>query len=59
METRYSKAGLLSQMKGAPTELNENLDPLTQAQFQDSQSWTVKDHLTPLAAWERSVVIFM
>ncbi len=62
METRYSKAELLSQMGGAWTELNGSLERLTPAQMteiRDAQGWAVKDHLVHMAAWERSVVVYL
>ncbi len=62
METRYSKAELVSQIAGAWTELSQTLDRLTEEQMtqvRDSQGWAVKDHLTHIAAWERSVVVFL
>ncbi len=62
METRHSKAELMSQIEGAWTQLNAALDRLTPAQMteiRDAQGWAVKDHLVHLAAWERSVVVFL
>ncbi len=62
METRYSKAELVSQIAGAWTDLSETLHRLTEEQMtriRDSQGWAVKDHLIHIAAWERSVVVFL
>ncbi len=62
METRYSKVELVSQIAGAWTELQETLDRLTEehlTQIRDSQGWAVKDHLIHIAAWERSVVVYL
>lgn len=62
MERRYSKADLLNAIEGAWTKLNEALDSLTQEQMtqvRDPEGWSVKDHLAHMAAWERSVVVFL
>ena len=62
METRHSKAELLSEIEGAWTRLNDALECLTEAQMtdiRDPQGWAVKDHLIHIAAWERSVAVFL
>ena len=62
METRYSKAELLHQMEAAWTQLDGTLERLTPAQMtqiRDPQGWAVKDHLVHIAAWERSVVVYL
>lgn len=62
MERRYTKADLLNAIEGAWTNLNAALDRLTQEQMtetRDPQGWAVKDHLVHIAAWERSVVVFL
>ncbi len=62
METRHSKAELMSEIDRAWTRLNEALDRLTEAQMteiRDPQGWAVKDHLVHIAAWERSVAVFL
>ena len=62
METRYSKAELLRQMRAAWTELDGSLGRLTPAQMtqiRDAQGWAVKDHLVHITAWERSVVAYL
>jgi hypothetical protein len=62
METRHSKAELISEIEGAWSKLNATLDRLTPAQMteiRDTQGWAVKDHLVHLAAWERAVVGFL
>jgi hypothetical protein len=61
-EMRPGKAELLSDIDQTWTKLNEALDRLTpeqMTQIRDPQGWAVKDHLTHLAAWERSVVVFL
>ena|SRR5438874_99829 len=61
-ETLPGKAELLSEIDQTWTKLNEVLDRLTpeqMTQIRDPQGWAVKDHLTHLAAWERSVVFFL
>ncbi len=62
METRYSKAHLMSEIDAAWSELSQTLDRLTEeqlTQIRDAQGWTVKDHLAHIAAWERSVVVYL
>ncbi len=62
METRHSKAELMSEIDRAWTRLNEALDRLTEAQMtdiRDPQGWAVKDHLVHIAAWERSVAVHL
>jgi hypothetical protein len=62
MEPRHSKADLLGAIEGAWTSLNAALDRLTaeqMTQIRDPQGWAVKDHLVHIAAWERSVVVFL
>ena len=61
-ERPYSKAVLLSEIEAAWMKLNEALDKLTPEQMteiRDPQGWAVKDHLVHIAAWERSVVVFL
>lgn len=62
MERRYTKADLLNAIDGAWTNLNAALDRLTEEQMtetRDAEGWAVKDHLVHIAAWERSVVVFL
>lgn len=62
MGTRYTKADLMGELDSAWTGLNQALDRLTEAQMtqiRDSHGWAVKDHLSHMAAWERSVVAFL
>ncbi len=62
MEPRHTKAELVSEIEAAWTKLNATLDHLTHAQMteaRDAEGWTVKDHLAHIAAWERSVVVFL
>ena len=62
MEPRHSKADLEREIEGAWSRLNDALDRLTPAQMtevRDAEGWAVKDHLVHLAAWERSVVVFL
>ena len=62
MQVRYGKAELLREIEGAWAKLNEALDGLTQEQMtdiRDPEGWAVKDHLIHMAAWERSVVVFL
>ena len=57
-----TKAELLANIERTWAALNAALDRLTEAQMttlKDGQGWGVKDHLTHLAAWERSVVFFL
>ncbi|MEA2576132.1 MAG: hypothetical protein QOH93_3430 [Chloroflexia bacterium] len=62
MERRFTKADLLSAIEESWTKLNDALGRLTEqqmTQIRDHEGWTVKDHLTHIAAWERSVVVFL
>ena len=62
METRHTKAELMSEVDAAWTSLNAVLDRLTATQLsevRDEQGWNVKDHLMHMAVWERSVVVFL
>src|SRR5262245_33861769 len=58
-ERPITKAQLLKETDHAWSELNAALDRLTDEQMigiRDPQGWAVKDHLTHLTAWERSMV---
>ena len=62
LEHRYTKADLLHEIDTAWTPLNAALDGLTETQMtdvRDAAGWAVKDHLVHIAAWERSVVVFL
>jgi hypothetical protein len=62
MEPRHTKAELLSEINQAWTNLNtalDNLIPEQMTDIRDPEGWTVKDHLVHIAAWERSVVVFL
>lgn len=54
-----TKAQLLKETDQRWSELNAALDRLTDDQMtniRDAAGWAVKDHLTHIAAWERSIV---
>jgi hypothetical protein len=54
-----TKAQLLKETDQRWSELNAALDRLTDDQMtniRDAEGWAVKDHLTHIAAWERSMV---
>jgi hypothetical protein len=56
------KSELLEDIEDSWVELNGALDRLTEAQkttIRDPQGWGVKDHLTHMTAWERSMVFFL
>jgi hypothetical protein len=58
----YKKADLLTEIESSWSELNAALDSLTEAQMtdpKDAEGWAVKDHLTHMAAWERSMVFLL
>ncbi|MDQ3930784.1 MAG: ClbS/DfsB family four-helix bundle protein, partial [Chloroflexota bacterium] len=62
MERRYTKADLINAIDESWAKLNEALDRLTPEQMteiRDPEGWAVKDHLVHIAAWERSVVVFL
>ena len=61
-ERRYSKAELVREIDAAWTTLTavvERLTPAQMTELRDPQGWTATDHLMHLAAWERSVVVFL
>jgi uncharacterized damage-inducible protein DinB len=54
-----NKAELLTLIEQSRQTLEEALNRLSEAQLtelKDAQGWSVKDHLTHLAAWERGMV---
>jgi hypothetical protein len=56
------KAQLLAEIDKAWADLNTFFAGLSEAQMttlHDGQGWTVKDHLTHIAAWEESVIFFL
>jgi hypothetical protein len=62
MQRRYGKAELLSEVERTWSALNGALGRLTpeqMAEIRDPEGWAVKDHLVHMAAWERSVVVFL
>lgn len=62
VERRYTKADLLREIDDAWTTLTDVLDGLTDApmaEVRDAAGWTATDHLVHLAAWERSVVVYL
>jgi hypothetical protein len=57
-----TKAELLAQITRDWAALNRLLDNLSETQWttiKDAEGWAVKDHITHLIAWERSVVAFL
>jgi hypothetical protein len=57
-----TKAELLADLDRTWADLSATLDRLTSAQMtgnHDAAGWTVKDHITHLIAWERSVLVFL
>jgi hypothetical protein len=62
IEHRYTKADLVHEIDDAWSTLTAALDGLTETQMtevRDAAGWAVKDHLVHIAAWERSVVVFL
>ena len=56
------KTELIAEIEAAWAALHSYLAQLSEAQMttvHDHQRWTVKDHLTHMAAWEESVVVFL
>ena len=56
------KATLIGEIGNAWSDLQSFLEPLTERQatlIRDDHGWSVKDHLTHLAAWEQSVIAFL
>ena len=57
-----TKTELLEDIDGSWASLNALLERLTETQMttlEDTQGWTVKDHVIHMTAWERSVVFFL
>ncbi len=57
-----TKANFLKRLDDAWEKLNTFLNGLTESRMtevKDADGWTVKDHLSHMAAWERSVVCFL
>lgn len=56
-----TKVELLTAIEGAWPTLNAMLDRLTPSQLllTDGEGWTVQDHVTNMAIWERSVVFLL
>lgn len=57
-ETQLSKADLLDRIESAWEELNvviQGLDETRLARIDEETGWSVADHLTHLAAWERGI----
>jgi len=60
--TYTTKANLLGEIREAWKVLNSCLDSLSEMQMTtilDAHEWSIKDHLTHLSIWERSVVFFL
>src|SRR5687768_13010570 len=58
-ERPLTKTQLMKEIESTWPALNAALDKLTDEQMtniRDAEGWAVKDHLTHLAAWERSMV---
>src|SRR5687768_15407804 len=58
-ERPLTKTQLMKEIESTWPVLNAALDTLTNEQMtdiRDAEGWAVKDHLTHLAAWERSMV---
>ncbi len=61
-QRRIGKTELLAEIDRDWAALQDALSRLTPEQLtelRDPQGWSAKDHLTHLAAWERSVVYFL
>lgn len=61
-QRQISKTELMAQIDRDWAALQDNLSRLTPEQLtelRDHEGWSAKDHLTHLAAWERSVVYFL
>jgi hypothetical protein len=57
-----TKAQLIEDTNRSWAELNHLLDNLSEDQLtnlHDPQGWSVKDHISHMAAWERSAVYFL
>lgn len=61
-EPRHTKAELLAKMDAAYTDLDNLLAPLSEQQLTTPggpDGWSVKDHLTHLSAWHRSLIALL
>jgi hypothetical protein len=61
-DKRTPKAEFLTEIEHDWAAFNAAIGRLTESQLtapQDEQGWAVKDHLTHLAAWERSTAFFL
>ena len=61
-ERSTTKQGLLTDIERSWMALHAGLGRLSEAQLttiEDSQGWSVKDHVAHLAAWERSAAFFL
>lgn len=61
-QREVTKAELLKAIEQSWSELIGALNRLTEAQatgIRDEEGWVVKDHVTHMAAWERSVVFLL
>ncbi len=59
---RGTKSQIIEDTERNWNDLKSVLDQLTDEQMtqvQDAEGWTIKDHLTHLAAWERSALYFL
>src|SRR4051794_35728107 len=57
-----TKAQLMEDIDRSWSALNEALDNLSDVQLtnsRDAEGWNAKDHITHMAAWERSVIYFL
>jgi hypothetical protein len=57
-----TKAHLIEDINRSWLALNDALDNLSEDQLtniHDAEGWSAKDHITHMAAWERSVVYFL
>ena len=58
----HTKSELMSEIESSWSQLNTALDRLREGQLtepQDNKGWAVKDHLTHMAAWERSMIYML
>jgi hypothetical protein len=57
-----NKSELMADIEQSWTRLNTAINRLTESQLttiRDAQGWAVKDHISHLTRWERSVVFFL
>lgn len=62
MDHHLTKADLIARIEAAWTQMNNTLEPLSEAQLSrpdPASGWSIKDHLAHLAVWEQGIVALL